>query len=72
MTVGDIPNADAHQLVTYCAHLGLAAGHLIHASDQPSRESFDITGTVFKSTCTLMTSVERLARLRNGWGKYSI
>jgi len=42
---GNIPNPDVYQLVTYCTRLGLAAGHLIYATDQPHRESFEIIGT---------------------------
>lgn len=42
---GKVPNADAYQLVTYCARLGLTTGHLIYASGEPHPLPFDITGT---------------------------
>lgn len=42
---GDFPNADAYQLVTYCARLGLSTGHLIYAAGEPRPEPFDIVGT---------------------------
>jgi len=40
-----VPNADAYQLVTYCARLGLWTGHLIYAAGEPHAEPFDILGT---------------------------
>lgn len=42
---GEFPNADAYQLVTYCARLGLSTGHLIYAAGEPRPEPFDIVGT---------------------------
>lgn len=42
---GKVPNADAYQLVTYCARLGLTTGHLIYASGEPHPAPFDIVGT---------------------------
>lgn len=42
---GKVPNADAYQLVTYCARLDLRIGHLIYVSDEPPPEPFDIVGT---------------------------
>lgn len=42
---GNVPNADAYQLVTYCARLGLATGHLIYAAGDPRPEPFEIVGT---------------------------
>lgn len=42
---GRVPNADASQLVTYCARLGLTTGHLVYASGAPHPEPFDIVGT---------------------------
>lgn len=42
---GRFPNADAYQLVTYCARLGLSAGHLIYAAGEPKPEPFDLVGT---------------------------
>lgn len=41
---GKVPNADVYQLVTYCARLGLSAGHLIYAADGPTPNPFEITG----------------------------
>ncbi|TCC52152.1 restriction endonuclease [Kribbella pittospori] len=41
---GKFPNADAYQLVTYCARLGLKVGHLIYAAGEPRPEPFDIDG----------------------------
>lgn len=41
---GRFPNADAYQLVTYCARLGLDTGHLIYAAGDPRPEPFDIRG----------------------------
>jgi 5-methylcytosine-specific restriction enzyme subunit McrC len=42
---GRFPNADAYQLVTYCARLGLTKGHLIYAAGEPPPEPFAIRGT---------------------------
>ena len=42
---GAFPNADAYQLVTYCARLGLDVGHLIYAAGEPRPEPYDIVGT---------------------------
>lgn len=42
---GKVPNADAYQLVTYCARLGLTEGHLIYAAGEPGPDPFDIRGT---------------------------
>ncbi len=42
---GRFPNADAYQLVTYCARLGLDTGHLIYAAGEPCPEPYLITGT---------------------------
>lgn len=42
---GTFPTADAYQLVTYCARLGLSTGHLIYAAGDPCPEPFDIEGT---------------------------
>ncbi len=42
---GKIPNADAYQLVTYCARLGLVEGHLIYAGDNRASYSFTVIGT---------------------------
>jgi 5-methylcytosine-specific restriction enzyme subunit McrC len=42
---GNVPNADAYQVVTYCARLGLTTGHLIYAAGEPRPEPFDIVGT---------------------------
>lgn len=42
---GRLPNADAYQLVTYCARLGLTEGHLIYAAGDPTPDPFDIAGT---------------------------
>ena len=42
---GNFPNADAYQLVTYCARLGLTIGHLIYAAGDPQPEPFEILGT---------------------------
>jgi 5-methylcytosine-specific restriction enzyme subunit McrC len=42
---GRFPNADAYQLVTYCARLGLATGHLIYAAGDPCPDPYEITGT---------------------------
>lgn len=42
---GTFPNADAYQLLTYCARLGLSTGHLIYAAGDPCPEPFDIVGT---------------------------
>lgn len=41
---GNVPNADAYQLVTYCARLGLTTGHLIYAAGEPTSEPFDVVG----------------------------
>lgn len=41
---GKVPNADAYQLVTYCARLGLTEGHLIYAAGKPTPGPFDIIG----------------------------
>jgi len=41
---GRFPTADAYQLVTYCARLGLTVGHLIYAAGDPCPEPFDIAG----------------------------
>lgn len=41
---GRFPNADAYQLVTYCARLGLSEGHLIYAAGEPQPEPFEIIG----------------------------
>lgn len=40
---GNVPNADAYQLVTYCKRLGLEVGHLIYAAGDVSPEPFEIT-----------------------------
>lgn len=42
---GRFPNADAYQLVTYCARLELSVGHLIYAAGEPRPEPYDICGT---------------------------
>ena len=42
---GRFPNADAYQLVTYCARLGLEVGHLIYAAGEPRPEPYEIQGT---------------------------
>lgn len=42
---GKVTNADAYQLVTYCARLGLSTGHLIYAAGEPKPDPFDILGT---------------------------
>lgn len=42
---GKVPNADAYQLLAYCARLGLTTGHLIYAGGDPLPEPFDIDGT---------------------------
>lgn len=42
---GNVPSADAYQLVTYCGRLGLSVGHLIYAAGEPKPEAFDILGT---------------------------
>jgi 5-methylcytosine-specific restriction enzyme subunit McrC len=42
---GNVPNADAYQLVTYCSRLGLTTGHLIYAAGDPRPEPFDVVGT---------------------------
>ncbi len=42
---GKFPNADAYQLVTYCARLGLDVGHLIYAAGEPCPEPYEILGT---------------------------
>lgn len=42
---GRFPNADAYQLVTYCARLGLDTGHLIYAAGDPCPDPYEITGT---------------------------
>jgi 5-methylcytosine-specific restriction enzyme subunit McrC len=42
---GRFPNADAYQLVTYCARLGLATGHLIYAARDTCPDPYQITGT---------------------------
>jgi 5-methylcytosine-specific restriction enzyme subunit McrC len=42
---GNFPNADAYQLVTYCARLGLHTGHLIYAAGEPQPEPYEILGT---------------------------
>lgn len=42
---GRFPNADAYQLVTYCARLKLTVGHLIYAAGEPQSEPFAIRGT---------------------------
>jgi 5-methylcytosine-specific restriction enzyme subunit McrC len=39
---GRFPNADAYQLVTYCARLGLKIGHLIYAAGDPHPEDYEI------------------------------
>jgi 5-methylcytosine-specific restriction enzyme subunit McrC len=41
---GRFPNADAYQLITYCARLGLGTGHLIYAAGEPCPEPYLITG----------------------------
>jgi 5-methylcytosine-specific restriction enzyme subunit McrC len=41
---GRFPNADAYQLVTYSARLGLEIGHLIYAAGDPRPDPFDILG----------------------------
>lgn len=41
---GRFPNADAYQLVTYCARLCLDVGHLIYAAGDPQPEPYDIRG----------------------------
>jgi 5-methylcytosine-specific restriction enzyme subunit McrC len=41
---GKFPNADAYQLVSYCARLGLQIGHLIYAAGDPSPEPYQIDG----------------------------
>jgi len=42
---GKVPNADAYQLLAYCARLGLTTGHLIYAAGEPHPDPFDIAGT---------------------------
>jgi McrBC 5-methylcytosine restriction system component len=42
---GKFPNADAYQLITYCARLGLDTGHLIYAAGDPCPDPYEITGT---------------------------
>lgn len=42
---GRFPNADAYQLVTYCARLGLREGHLIYAAGERLPEPFEIIGS---------------------------
>ena len=42
---GRFPNADAYQLVTYCARLGLNVGHLIYAAGEPCPLPYDFLGT---------------------------
>jgi 5-methylcytosine-specific restriction enzyme subunit McrC len=42
---GKFPNADAYQLVTYCARLGLDVGHLIYAAGDPCPAPYEILGT---------------------------
>jgi 5-methylcytosine-specific restriction enzyme subunit McrC len=41
---GRFPNADAYQLVTYCARLGLDTGHLIYAAGDPCPDPYHIIG----------------------------
>lgn len=41
---GRFPNADAYQLVTYSARLGLDIGHLIYAAGEPRPEPYEILG----------------------------
>ena len=41
---GRFANADAYQLVTYCARLGLGIGHLIYAAGESRPEPFTIHG----------------------------
>lgn len=41
---GKIPNADAYQLMTYCARLGLKAGHLMYADGGPAPEPYEVIG----------------------------
>ena len=42
---GKVSNADIYQLVTYCARLGLPAGHLIYADGGTPPEPYEVTGT---------------------------
>lgn len=42
---GKVPNADAYQLVTYAARLGLHIGHLIYAGEGEPPVPFEIIGT---------------------------
>lgn len=41
---GHVPNADAYQLIAYCARLGLTDGHLIYAAGEPNPEPISIIG----------------------------
>jgi 5-methylcytosine-specific restriction enzyme subunit McrC len=60
---GKFPNADAYQLVTYCARLGLDTGHLIYAAGEPKPEPFDIIGTgvrLFVHAIDIATAVDEI------------
>lgn len=70
---GNVPNADAYQLLTYCARLGLTTGHLIYAAGDPRPEPFHIVGTdvqlvvhavdVARPLAAIEAQVEKLGRL---------
>ena len=42
---GKVSNADIYQLVTYCARLGLTAGHLIYADGGTAPPPYEVRGT---------------------------
>jgi 5-methylcytosine-specific restriction enzyme subunit McrC len=42
---GKVSNADIYQLVTYCARLGITAGHLIYADGGTPPRPYEVTGT---------------------------
>lgn len=42
---GKVSNADIYQLVTYCARLGLTAGHLIYADGGTPPPAYEVRGT---------------------------
>ena len=53
---GNFPNADAYQLVTYCARLGLSTRHLIYAAGDPQPTPTRSSGSASPSKSTQSTS----------------
>lgn len=66
---GGFPNADAYQLVTYCARLGLDVGHLIYAAGDPRPEPYQIEGTDIQLVIHRVDISQSLASLEAAIGK---